>query len=341
MINATHRKIVLNSYPNGMPKLNNFRVEENDIPVPGKNELLIKTLYIGLEPRLRLMMNPTTDENKAMRPHGAMTDIGRVMPGTILGEVVHSNNPKYKEGDIVEGFLGWQNYIVTDGEPHPTNNPEGLAICDITLGDPVDFIGPLGAPGLTALLAHKHEGKLEEEETMVITSAAGMVGSLAGQLGLLQDAWVVGLTSTDEKCKYLTNELNFDVAINYKETKNISEALKEACPDGIDYFFDNTGGPLADTIKKQLSKTGRITTSGIIANYNKTGWQQSDQFSGQFSVHNHVKEYQDARETLADLLKEGDIQYNLKVFEGLDSAPKAFIGLLEGHNIGKWVIKVS
>ena len=102
MINATHRKIVLNTYPNGMPKLSDFKVEENDIPLPGKNELLIKTLYIGLEPRLRLMMNPTTDENKAMRPHGAMTDIGRVMPGTILGEVVHTNNPKYKEGDIVD-----------------------------------------------------------------------------------------------------------------------------------------------------------------------------------------------------------------------------------------------
>lgn len=341
MNNKKHRKVILNAYPNGIPKLSDFKIEEATMPVPGTNELLIKTLYIGLEPRLRLMMNPTTDENRAMRPHGAMTDIGRVMPGTILGEVLSSNNPKYKPGDIVEGFLGWQNYIVTDGEPHPTNNPEGLAICDTTLGDPVDFIGPLGAPGLTALLAHKHEGKLEEEETMVITSAAGMVGSLAGQLGLMQDAWVVGLTSTEEKCKYLTDTLNFDVAINYKETANLEEEIKKACPDGIDYFFDNTGGPLAETIRKQLSIAGRTTTSGIIANYNKTGWEQSDQFSGQFSVHNHVNEYQAARETLADLLKEGDIQYNLKVFEGLDSAPEAFIGLLEGKNIGKWVVKTS
>jgi NADPH:quinone reductase len=175
----------------------------------------------------------------------------------------------------------------------------------------------------------------------VVTSAAGMVGSLAGQLALLLDAWVVGVTSTDEKCKYLTDELGFDVAINYKTTKDLAAAIKEACPDGVDYFFDNTGGEMAETIKAQLSKKGRVTRCGIISNYNKRGWNQSEQFDGQFSVHNHVSEYAEARKTISDLLKDEGLQYERKVFEGLESAPEAFIGLLGGQNIGKWVIQVS
>jgi NADPH-dependent curcumin reductase CurA len=341
MTEDVHLKVVLNAYPEGMPKPSDFRIEENPVPEPGEGEVLIRTMYIGLEPRIRLMMNPTSDDNKAMRPHGAMTDIGKVMPGTVLGVIVKTKNEKYRVGDVVEGFLGWQNYVVTDGEPHPSNNPEGLAICDIEIADAVDYIGPLGAPGLTAILALKHEGKLEEEETMVITSAAGMVGSLAGQLGLLCDAWVVGVTSTDEKCAYLKDQLDFDVAINYKTTEDLGAAIKKACPDGVDYFFDNTGGEMAKTIKTQLSKNGRVTRCGIVANYNKKGWNQSEQFAGQFTVHDHVPEYKEARKTMADLVKDEAIRYELKVFDGLESAPEAFIGLLSGQNIGKWVIKVS
>jgi NADPH-dependent curcumin reductase CurA len=341
MTEDVHLKVVLNAYPEGMPKPSDFRIEENPVPEPGEGEVLIRTMYIGLEPRIRLMMNPTSDDNKAMRPHGAMTDIGKVMPGTVLGVIVKTKNEKYRVGDVVEGFLGWQNYVVTDGEPHPSNNPEGLAICDIEIADAVDYIGPLGAPGLTAILALKHEGKLEEEETMVITSAAGMVGSLAGQLGLLCDAWVVGVTSTDEKCAYLKDQLDFDVAINYKTTEDLGAAIKEACPDGVDYFFDNTGGEMAEKIKTQLSKNGRVTRCGIVANYNKKGWNQSEQFAGQFTVHDHVPEYKEARKTMADLVKDEAIRYELKVFDGLESAPEAFIGLLSGQNIGKWVIKVS
>lgn len=341
MTEDVHLKVVLNAYPEGMPKPSDFRIEESPVPEPGEGEVLIRTMYIGLEPRIRLMMNPTSDDNKAMRPHGAMTDIGKVMPGTVLGVVVKTKNEKYRVGDVVEGFLGWQNYVVTDGEPHPSNNPEGLAICDIEIADAVDYIGPLGAPGLTAILALKHEGKLEEEETMVITSAAGMVGSLAGQLGLLCDAWVVGVTSTDEKCAYLKDQLDFDVAINYKTTEDLGAAIKEACPDGVDYFFDNTGGEMAETIKTQLSKNGRVTRCGIVANYNKKGWNQSEQFAGQFTVHDHVPEYKEARKTMADLVKDEAIRYELKVFDGLESAPEAFIGLLSGQNTGKWVVKVS
>jgi len=335
-----NKQIILRKHPQGIPKLSDFEIKETVLPNITENQILIRNIYIGLEPRTRLMLNPTTKENEAMRPHGAMTGIGRVIPGTILGTVEQTRNSSFKEGDIVEGFLGWQNYVITDGKPHPTNNPEGLALCNTNLAEAIHHIGPLGAPGLTAILALKHEGKLKPNETMIVTSAAGMVGSLAGQLGLLQGAKVVGITSSNQKCQYLKDKLNFTACINYKE-EDINNILKELCPEGIDYFFDNTGGEMANIIRGHLNKNGRVTRCGIISNYNKTGWNQSEQFAGQFSVHHHVNEYTEARKEMAQLLKNKSIEYEYKTFEGLENTPMAFIGLLNGNNIGKWIVKLS
>ena len=332
---VVHRQIQLNAYPDSMPKATDFRLVEGPLPAAGAGEMLIRTLYLGLEPRLRLMMNPTTDDNRAMRPHGAMTDIGRVMPGTLLGEVIESNSAKCRVGQIVEGFLGWQNYVVTDGAPHPSNNPEGVAICDTSLADAIEFIGPLGAPGLTAWLALKHEGKLQPGETMVITSAAGMVGCLAGQLGKLAGARVIGLTSADEKVRYLTDDLGFDAGINYRNSEDLATAIRDSCPDGVDYYFDNTGGAMAETIKAQLTGGGQVTRCGLIAHYNAAEqWGQSKGFAGQFSVHEHVPEYPDARRAMGKLLAAGAIQYQRRVFTGLEQTPEAL-------NIGKWIVDVS
>jgi len=341
MANPTHQKIVLAGHPNGMPKLSDFELVENAMPEVSGGEFLIKTLFLGLEPRLRLLMNPTTDDNRAMRPHGAMTGPGKVMVGTVLGVVVESKNENYPIGAFVDGFLGWQNYVLTDGNTNRTNNPEGIHIIDASISPALEFIGALGTPGLTSLLALKFEGRLKPGETMVVTSAAGLVGSIAGQLGLLVGARVVGLTSTDEKVSYLTNTLEFDAAINYRSTKNLDAAIKEACPDGVDYYFDNTGGHIAETIKKQLSANGRVTRCGLVAHYNQDNWGQSEKFAGQFSVHNHVESYEEGREVLADLLNSGDIQYERTIFYGLNSAPQAFIDLLSGKNIGKFLVQVA
>ena len=341
MANPTHQKIVLTGHPKGMPKLSDFELLETAMPEVGNGEFLIKTLFLGLEPRLRLLMNPTTDDNRAMRPHGAMTGPGEVMVGTVLGVVVESKNDNYPVGTFVDGFLGWQNYVLTNGKTNVSNNPEGVHIIDTSVAPALEFITALGTPGLTSLLALKFEGKLKPDETMVVTSAAGLVGSIAGQLGLLVGARVVGLTSTDDKVSYLIDVLEFDDAINYRNTENLDVAIRSVCPSGVDYYFDNTGGLIAETIKKQLSSSGRITRCGLVAHYNQDNWGQSEKFAGQFSVHDHVESYEDGRAVLADLLNSGDIQYKRTIFHGLSAAPQAFIDLLSGKNIGKFLVQVA
>lgn len=342
MNHIVQRKIVLNAYPIGLPKPTDFRLVEAPLPPIAAGEFLVRIDYIALEPRIRLMMNPTTDDNRAMRRHGAMTDLGRVIPGTVLGEVVESRHPGYPMGAIVEGFMGWQNYAVTTGAPHPRNNPEGIAICDTVQAQAVDYVCALGAPGLTAWLAVRLEGKLIAGETMVVNSAAGLVGCLAGQLGKLAGARVIGLTGSDEKVRYLMEELGFDGAINYRTCGDLAAALAQACPAGVDYFFDNTGGAQAQAIIRRLTPTGRVTRCGIIAQYNEpAGWGQAEQFSSAFSVHDHVPHYAEGRKAMAALLAAGKIKYRKTIFQGLESTPEAFIRLLQGENIGKYMVRIS
>lgn len=337
----THRQIVLSAYPDGLPKPSDFKLVEKPLPPLVGGQFLVKTLFIGPEPRLRLMMNPTTEDNRAMRKHGAITDIGIVMPGTILGEVIETRNDRYPLGATVEGFLGWQDYVITTGAPHPAHNPEGVVVCDTKLASAVEYICTLGAPGLTAWLAHKHEGRLKRGETMVVTSAAGMVGCLAGQLGKRYGARVVGLTGSDDKVKYLTSELGFDAAFNYR-TSDLGTALSAACPNGVDYFFDNTSGPQADAIHQLMNLGARLTQCGLVAHYNAAGpWGQARKFHGQFSVHEHVPEYPEARQAMASLVSAGALRYRLTEFLGLERTPEAFISLLQGRNIGKFVVKVA
>jgi NADPH-dependent curcumin reductase CurA len=286
-------------------------------------------------------MNPTTDDNRGMRRHGAITDIGRLMPGTVLGEVVESRHARYPVGAMVEGFLGWQNYALTTGAPHPAHNPEGVIVCDPSLAPAIEFVCALGIPGLTAWLAHKHEGRLETGETMVVTSAAGMVGCLAGQIGKHFGARVVGLTGTDEKVAYLTGDLGFDVAINYRTTPDLGAAIGAACPAGVDYFFDNTAGDQGEIVRRHLTSKGRVTQCGLVAHYNENAaWGQSRKFHGQFTIHDHVPEYAGGRRALAELLRLGVLHYNRTEFDGLEATPGAFISLLQGGNIGKFVVRV-
>lgn len=337
----TNKRVVLARHPTGLPADADFRIEEVALPPVLEGEFLVKVKALGIEPRLRIMLNPTREWNKGMRPHGAMADIGRVVPGSVLGEVVESQNPKYPVGQLVEGLLGWQQYAVTTGAPHPTNNPEGIALCDRALSvRDEDHIAALGAPGLTAWLAIEEEGKPQPGETVVITSAAGMVGGFAGQFAKLKGARVIGITSTAEKKQYLTEELGFDAAVSYKDADWV-EQLRKLAPKGVDYHFDNVGGDMSATINSMFTAGARHTRCGIVSKYTKTEWNQTEEFAGQFSVHNHVDRYPEARRAISALLKSGTIRYRLTVHEGLASAPGALRGLLEGRNIGKWVVRVD
>ncbi|MSO64728.1 MAG: NADP-dependent oxidoreductase [Alphaproteobacteria bacterium] len=341
---AAHQRIVLAAYPVGLPKESDFRREEGPLPRPAAGEMLVRTVFIGLEPRLRLMMNPTTDANRAMRPEGAITDLGKLMPGTVLGEVVESKAPGYRVGDVVEGFLGWQNYAVCNpGGYNRRNNPAGIGKCDLALGPLSAHVGVLGIPGLTAFLALRHEGKLRAGETVVVTTAAGAVGAVAGQLANLAGCRVVGVTGSDAKVRHIVDELGFAAGINYKMAGDLGAAIRQACPQGVDYHFDNVGGDMAASINAQLTPAGRVTRCGIVSKYNKSDreWYQANEFSGQFTVHDHVAEYEDARRQLSRLLLAGKLKCSERIFDGPEQTRRTFIGLLQGENIGKWLVRVG
>ena len=335
------KRVVMARYPVGELAKADFRVEEVPLPKPADGELLVRTIFLGIEPRQRVIINPTTEDNREMRPLGAMCAPGKVIPGSMLGEVMSSNNPAYQVGDIVEGFMGWTEYAVTDGSPHPTNNPAGLQIRDRALGALEHHLGLFGLPGITPLLALRYEGKLGPGETMVVTTAAGMVGSIAAQLGKLAGARVVGLTSRDDKCAYLLDELKLDAAINYRASEDLIAEVKAACPDGVDYFFDNCGGPVSDAVQTQMKPAARHTGSGFVAHYNEAKWGQSDKFRGMFMVHHYVDEYPAARRELADLMHGGKLSYRMTFFDGIGQAPRALIDLLKGRNIGKYLVRVG
>ena len=341
MIPREMQQIVQAQYPDGPLKLADFRLETVPTARAGPGQFLIRSIYLGPEPRQRPIINPTTDDNREMRPAGAMCDIGKVIPGSSLGEVVESNHPDYAVGDIVEGFLGWREYVATDGTPHPTNNPAGIIKVDTSLGALPHHLGLFGLPGITPLLALRYEGKPKPGETMVVTTAAGMVGSLACQLGKLAGARVVGLTSRDEKCDYLRNELQLDGVINYRSADPLEDAVRACCPAGVDYFFDNCGGPVSDTIKGFMNPGARYTGSGFIALYNEKGWGQSDKFRGMYMVHDYVEDYPQARRELAELFNSGKLSYRITIFDGIDKAPAALIGMMNGDNIGKYLVQVG
>ena len=335
------KRVVQARYPDGALTPDDFCLETVPTERAGPGEFLVRTLDLGVEPRQRTVINPTTDDNREMRPAGAMCGPGKVIPGSSLGEVVQSNHPGFAVGDIVEGFLGWREYVATDGEPHPTNNPAGIIKVDTTLGALPHHLGLFGLPGITPLLALRYEGRLRPGETMVVTTAAGMVGSLASQLGKLAGARVVGLTSRDEKCDYLREELSLDGVINYRTADPLSEAVAACCPDGVDYFFDNCGGPVSATIQRFMNDGARYTGSGFVAHYDEKQWGQSEKFRGMFMVHHHVDDYPEARRELARLLDSGRLSYRITVFEGIEKAPEALIRLMQGDNIGKYLVKVA
>ncbi len=344
MSNDLYRQWVLAAHPDGVPRRDDFRLETGAIPTTGAGEFLVRIVLIGLEPRLRLMLNPTTESNKAMRPDGGATGLGRLVPSSAIGEVLQSNAPGFAPGDLVEGWFGWQTHAVAPPEGlSARHNPAGIVHVDAALGPLSAHLSLLGIPGITAWLAVNEQGALKPGDTMVVTSAAGTVGAVASQLGKIAGARVVGLTSTDEKCAHLTGELGLDAAINYRAAPDLAAALRDACPGGVDYHFDNVGGPMADAIAALFNDGARHTICGVVSQYNRSeeDWHQSNAFSGYFNVHDHVAQYDAARRALAQLMRDGRIKCVERIFDGLDAAPDAFAGLMRGENIGKWLVRVG
>jgi NADPH-dependent curcumin reductase CurA len=258
MKTGINRQLRLASRPVGDIKESDFEYREEPIPSPQQGEILVRTIYLSLDPTNRIWMS---DMEQYMPP----VEIGEVMRGAIIGVVEESKNPNFKQGDLVSGMLGWQDYAIAEGNSgfSLTRLPNPLP-CPLTA-----FMGPLGLTGCTAYFGLLEIGEAKVGETVVVSAAAGAVGSIVGQIAKIKGCRVVGITGSDEKCRWLVEELGFDAAINYK-TVDLEGAIAQACPDGIDVYFDNVGGSILDAVLTKINLQARIPLCGLISTYNAT-----------------------------------------------------------------------
>jgi NADPH:quinone reductase len=331
-----NRQITLAAHPVGMPRESDFRLVESPVASPGDGEVLVRTLYLSVDPYMRSRMSGIDTYAKA-------TQIGEVMVGGTVGRVLESRNGRFRAGDIVEAYVGWQDYAVSDGRNLRRIDPE---LAPITTA-----LHVLGMPGLTAYFGLLEIARPVAGETVVVSGAAGAVGSLVGQIAKLQGCRVIGIAGGDDKVDYVTRDLGFDAAFNYKTTPDYYARLKELCPDGVDVYFDNVGGAITDAVIARINSHARIAVCGQISQYNHEKPELGPRFLSQiltktariegFLVLQFAERYSEGRRQLAAWLSEGRIQYRECIAEGLENAPAAFIGMLKGDNIGKQLVKIA
>jgi len=331
----TNRQIILMSRPKGMPDLSNFKLQEAPIPKPKEGQVLIRTLYLTVDPYMRGRMNEGPSYIEPFQ-------LNRPPTGGVVGRVVESRSPLFKTGDIVLGFLEWADYAIADANT--------LQKLDPTLAPVSTALGILGMPGMTAYFGLLDIGQPKVGETVVVSGAAGAVGSLVGQIAKIKGCRVVGIAGGKEKVGILTKELGFDAAIDYKQSDYI-ENLKNACPKGVDVYFDNVGGSITDAVIKLINKKARLVVCGQISMYNlekpdvgpRPWWillTKSAKAQG-FIVDAYEERFPEGINQLAQWIKAGKIKYKENIIEGLENTPKAFLGLFRGENIGKQLVKVS
>jgi NADPH-dependent curcumin reductase CurA len=342
----TNQQVVLAAYAKGTPAESDFRLDRTPVGEIEPGEFLVRSIYLSVDPFLRMQMNPTTKDNITSRKYGNVTDVGRVMAGGVLGEVVESRHPTFRRGDIVEGILGWQLYCTTNGWISKRHNPAGVVKCDLSLNVPLSaFASALGRAGLTPYYCMTRELRPRKGDTVVITSAAGAGGSIAGQIAKMEGCRVVGLTSTDAKVRYITEELGFDVGINYRTTNDLKAALRQACPNGVDIHYDNVGGEMAATIGEMHNPGHRYRLVGLASEYNtvpkdKPFWSWP-YHRRQFVVHDYTADFENGIREMAWWIKEGQLKYREDIVVGIENTAKAFCGLFRSENIGKRLVKVA
>ncbi len=332
-----NRQITLASRPVGYPKASDFNLVEVPIPTPGEGEVLVKTLYLSVDPYMRGRIN-------AAKSYAANVEIDEIMVGSVIAQVIESEHPNFAAGDIVNAGIGWQEYGVAAGD--------GLRKIDPTIGPISTGAGLLGMPGLTAYFGLLEVGKLQERETVFVSGAAGAVGSVVGQIAKIKGCRVVGSAGTDEKVAYIVDELGFDDAFNYKEVDDYHEKLQELLPDGIDVYFDNVGGAITDAVFLNLRIKGRVVICGQISQYNlekpETGprflWHmitKRARIEG-FLVSEFGDRHAAALVEMSGWFRQGKLKYRETIEEGgIESAPAAFISMLKGGNIGKQLVKIA
>jgi hypothetical protein len=332
-----NRRLVLAQRPTGTVDADTVRVQQEDAAEPAEGEALLRNRFISIDPTIRTWMD---DVPGYLPPIG----IGEVIRSAGVAEVVRSRSPRYREGSLVFGMTGWQDYVIADeAERGMQALPDGI--------DPSAALSVFGTTGMTAYFGLLEVGRLTEGDTVVVSGAAGATGSTVGQIARVKGAGrVVGLAGSPEKCAWLVDELGFDAAINYK-TDNVARQLREACPDGIDLYFDNVGGELLDICLAQLALRGRVVLCGAISSYNAR-----DQVVGPrnyrnliprrgrmegFIILDYIPRFAEGQAEMGSWVAEGKIKYRIHLVEGLEHAPDALNLLFTGGNTGKVIVQVD
>ena len=333
----SNRQITLAARPVGFPKDSDFKLVESPISTPNEGEFVVRVIYVSVDPYMRGRMNDAAS-------YAAPVQLGSVMGGGAVGKVISSNNPGFGEGDIVEGPFGWQEYAVSNGQ--------GVRKIDPSLAPISTALGILGMPGLTAYFGLLDICNPQADETVVVSGAAGAVGSLVGQIAKIKGCRAVGIAGADDKIAYLTSELGFDAAFNYKTETNYVQRLKELCPKGIDVYFDNVGGTITDAVFRLINTKARISVCGQISQYNleepETGPRivlgsllvKQAKAEG-FLVFQFAARYAEGLKQMAEWIKQGKLKYREDIEAGIENAPRAFMAMLKGRNTGKQLVKVS
>jgi NADPH-dependent curcumin reductase CurA len=335
-MSTVNHQILLASRPSGMPKESDFRLIESPLPKPGSGEALIRSMYLSVDPYMRALISGRSFYAKPVNP-------GDVMVGGGVGQVVESNDPRIAAGDIVEGMLGWQEYAVAPAKSLRKLDP---SVSPVTVA-----LDVLGMPGLTAYFGLLEICHPQPGETVVVSAAAGAVGSIVGQIARIKRCRVIGIAGSEEKIRFITQELGFHGGFNYKSETDYVAKLRELCPNGIDIYFDNVGGPITDAVISLLNTKARIAVCGQISQYNAEQPEMGPRWLGQlvikqakaegFLVHQFSDRFEEGLHQLSAWLHENRIRYREDIVPGLENAPRAFTGMFEGKNIGKLLVKVA
>lgn len=341
MSDTQNLRVVLASRPVGRPKPSDFRLEHAPVPQPGDGQVLLEVQTLSLDPYMRWRIS-------AAKSYAPPLEIGEVIVGATVARVKASRHRDWREGDIVLSEAGWQRYALSDGS--------NLRRLDPAIAPPSTALGVLGMPGLTAYVGLLNIGQPKPGETVVVAAASGAVGSVVGQIARIKGARVVGIVGGPEKCAFVKNELGFDAVVDH-QAPDFAQKLAEACPDGIDVYFENVSGHVWDAVLPLLNDFARVPVCGLIANYNDApgGNTGPDRLPATmrevlakritmrgFIVYDFPREQEDEflREAAA-WIREGKLRWREDVVDGLEQAPEAFIGLLEGKNFGKLVVRVG
>jgi NADPH-dependent curcumin reductase CurA len=327
--------ILLNKRPVGRPTMEDFKFVELEIPAIKDGEFLLKTLYVSVDPYLRGRMM----DAKSYVPTFKLNE---PMSSGVIAEVVESKNPDFKTGTFVTGYLDWKEYNVSTGAGLTPIDPEAASI--------TAYLGVLGMTGLTAYLGLKNIGSPKAGETLVVSGAAGAVGSVVGQIGKIMGCKVIGIAGTDEKVAMLKDKFGFDEGINYKTTGDMNKAIQAAAPNGVDIYFDNVGGEISDAVMFNLNRLARVVVCGSISGYNDTDlsvgprmqWKliSTSSLMKGFTLGDYADEFPHGIETLTKWLNEGKLAYTETIVQGFDQIPQAFMDLFDGKNEGKMIVKI-